>query len=188
MIVAEEMKRVARGFGFSAIGVVGSGRFASLPVGSVEDAATLASPESVLGFSAPEASVDWLAIAFALRLWLAGRQYRHVAAHRDVVPFEFAAGVPLADHRKAADYTLAKIRLSLTTLLIETLLLLTLTLGGLEGNLDFDSTSGVFAFVLAPYLSFATPGAVWKIKVDTKLWPFDATDLFEGFVGIRASF
>lgn len=64
----------------------------------------------------------------------------------------------------------------------------TLTLGGLEGNLDFDSTSGVFAFVLAPYLSFATPGAVWKIKVDTKLWPFDATDLFEGFVGIRASF
>jgi epoxyqueuosine reductase QueG len=49
MIVAEEMKRVARGFGFSAIGVVGSGRFASLPVGSVEDAATLASPESVLG-------------------------------------------------------------------------------------------------------------------------------------------
>jgi hypothetical protein len=64
----------------------------------------------------------------------------------------------------------------------------TLTRGGLEGNLDFDSTSGTFSFVLAPYLSFATPGAVWKIKVDTKLWPFDVSDLLEGFVGIRASF
>jgi hypothetical protein len=64
----------------------------------------------------------------------------------------------------------------------------TLTLGGLEGNLDFDSTSGTFSFKLAPYISFTTPGAVWKIKVNTKLWPFDTSDLFEGFVGIRASF
>jgi hypothetical protein len=64
----------------------------------------------------------------------------------------------------------------------------TLTLGGLEGNLDFDSTSGSFSFVLAPYLSFATPGAVWKIKVNTRLWPFDVSDMLEGFVGIRASF
>jgi hypothetical protein len=64
----------------------------------------------------------------------------------------------------------------------------TLTLGGLEGNLDFDSTSGIFSFVLAPYLSFATPGAVWKIKVNTRLWPFDVSDMLEGFVGIRASF
>jgi hypothetical protein len=64
----------------------------------------------------------------------------------------------------------------------------TLILGGLEGNLGFDSTAGTFAFTLAPYLSFTTPGAVWKIKVDTKLWPFDPADLVEGFVGIRASF
>ncbi len=64
----------------------------------------------------------------------------------------------------------------------------TLVLGGLEGNLGFDSTAGTFAFTLAPYLSFTTPGAVWKIKVDTKLWPFDPADLVEGFVGIRASF
>ncbi|MCX7030394.1 MAG: hypothetical protein NTU62_09775 [Spirochaetes bacterium] len=64
----------------------------------------------------------------------------------------------------------------------------TLTLGGLEGNLVFDSTSGTFSFKLAPYISFTTPGAVWKIKVNTKLWPFDTSDLLEGFVGIRASF
>jgi hypothetical protein len=64
----------------------------------------------------------------------------------------------------------------------------TSTLGGLEGNLDFDSTSGTFLFKLAPYISFTTPGAVWKIKVNTKLLPFDTSDMFEGFVGVRASF
>jgi STE24 endopeptidase len=84
-----------------------------------------------------------LALAFALRLWLAVRQYRHVAAHRDTVPFEFAASVPLADHRKAADYTAAKIRLSTTTLVVEVLVLLALTLGGLLDRLD-SFWSGVF--------------------------------------------
>jgi hypothetical protein len=64
----------------------------------------------------------------------------------------------------------------------------TTTFGGLEGNLDFDSVSGTFLFKLAPYVSFATPGAVWKIKVNTKLLPFDMSDMFEGFVGVRASF
>jgi hypothetical protein len=64
----------------------------------------------------------------------------------------------------------------------------TLTLGGLEGNLGFDSGSGAFDLKLAPYLSFATPGAVWKIKVDAKLLPFDPADLIEVFVGIRSNF
>jgi STE24 endopeptidase len=77
-----------------------------------------------------------LAIAFALRIWLAGRQYRHVGRHRDVVPFEFAASVPLADHRKAADYTRAKIKLAMTSLFVEAFLLLALTLGGLLDSLD----------------------------------------------------
>lgn len=72
----------------------------------------------------------------ALRIWLAIRQYRHVAAHREVVPFDFAAAVPLADHRKAADYTRAKLRLSLALLAAETLLLLMLTLGGLLDRID----------------------------------------------------
>jgi STE24 endopeptidase len=77
-----------------------------------------------------------LGLAAALRLWLAGRQYRHVAAHREVVPFEFAASVPLAEHRKAADYTQAKIRFSMTSYFAEVLLLLALTLGGLLNWLD----------------------------------------------------
>ena len=77
-----------------------------------------------------------LGLAAALRLWLAGRQYRHVAAHREVVPFEFAASVPLAEHRKAADYTQAKIRFAMTSYFAEVLLLLALTLGGLLNWLD----------------------------------------------------
>jgi hypothetical protein len=63
-----------------------------------------------------------------------------------------------------------------------------LTLGGLEGNLGFNSGSGAFDLKVAPYLSFVTPGAVWKIKLDTKLLPFDAADLIEVFVGIRSNF
>jgi hypothetical protein len=64
----------------------------------------------------------------------------------------------------------------------------TLTLGGLEANLGFDSGSGAFDLKVAPYLSFMTPGAVWKIKVDTKLLPFDPADLIQVFVGIRSNF
>ena len=77
-----------------------------------------------------------LAVSVALRVWLALRQRRHVAAHREVVPFDFAASIPLADHRKAADYTLVKLRLSLAGLVVETLLLLGLTLGGILDRLD----------------------------------------------------
>ncbi len=77
-----------------------------------------------------------LAVSVGLRVWLARRQLRHVVAHRERVPFDFAASIPLADHRKAADYTVAKIRHSLVLLAMETLLLLALTLGGLLQWLD----------------------------------------------------
>ncbi|MEY5098996.1 MAG: hypothetical protein RJA36_1715 [Pseudomonadota bacterium] len=46
-------------------------------------------------------------------LWLASRQVRHVALHRGAVPAAFAARVELAAHQKAADYTIAKLRLDL---------------------------------------------------------------------------
>ena len=43
-----------------------------------------------------------------LKLWLNARQVRHVARHRGAVPTAFASQISLADHQKAADYTLAK--------------------------------------------------------------------------------
>jgi STE24 endopeptidase len=71
-----------------------------------------------------------LASAGATRLWLARRQVRHVAAHRDAVPESFADAIPLESHRKAADYTVAKTRLGMVGVLWHAVVLLALTLGG----------------------------------------------------------
>jgi STE24 endopeptidase len=50
-----------------------------------------------------------------VKFWLATRQMRHVAAHRASVPAAFAGTVALAAHQKAADYTLAKLRLGIAS-------------------------------------------------------------------------
>jgi STE24 endopeptidase len=67
----------------------------------------------------------------ATRMWLAIRQIRHVRAHRDAVPSTFAATISLASHQKAADYTVARVRLGAADLLIGAGALLALTLGGM---------------------------------------------------------
>ena len=64
-----------------------------------------------------------LSLAFAaavlasllVKFWLATRQMRHVAAHRGAVPAAFAGTVPLEAHQKAADYTIAKLRLGIVS-------------------------------------------------------------------------
>jgi STE24 endopeptidase len=81
----------------------------------------------------------------ATRIWLAQRQARHVRAHRDRVPPTFAEAIPLNAHQKAADYTIAKARIGMLDLLISTLALLVLTLGGLINWLHLQ-----WAGVLAP--------------------------------------
>ena len=45
---------------------------------------------------------------YFIERWLLNRHLAHVAAHRDAVPVPFDASIPLADHQRAADYTLAK--------------------------------------------------------------------------------
>ena len=72
----------------------------------------------------------------AIRLWLAGRQAAAVARHRNMVPAPFVASVPAAEHSKAADYTIAKLRFGRITLLVDTILVLWLTLGGGIAALD----------------------------------------------------
>jgi STE24 endopeptidase len=72
-----------------------------------------------------------LALATATRLWLALRQVRHVRAHRDSVPRTFADAIALPAHQKAADYTVAKTRLGIVDTLLDAVVLLALTLGGL---------------------------------------------------------
>lgn len=84
-----------------------------------------------------------LIISTLLHVWLTLRHQRHVAAHRDAVPDDFAERIDLAEHQKAADYTLAKTRLGLAELAASTLLLLAFTFGGLlQGIADF--CSGIF--------------------------------------------
>lgn len=70
------------------------------------------------------------ALSLATRLLLALRQAKHVALHRDRVPAGFADRIALSAHQKAADYTIAKTRLSFAALAAEAALLLGLTLGG----------------------------------------------------------
>ena len=71
-----------------------------------------------------------LAISLGVHLWLERRQIRHVLAHRGAVPPHFADRVTLAAHQKAADYTVARTRLSLFDLVLDAAVLLALTLGG----------------------------------------------------------
>jgi STE24 endopeptidase len=74
-----------------------------------------------------------LVVGLLLKFWLASRQVRHVAQHRDAVPPRFAAIIPLASHQKAADYTIAKARFGLIELAWGAAVLLAWTLlGGLD--------------------------------------------------------
>jgi STE24 endopeptidase len=74
-----------------------------------------------------------LLLSLLVKFWLATRQVRHVARHRNEVPAAFAATVPLAAHQKAADYTLARSRFGLLTLAFNAAVLLGWTLlGGLD--------------------------------------------------------
>ncbi len=69
-------------------------------------------------------------LTFGLKLWLALRQMRHVWQNRGAVPAAFVGSISLDQHQKAADYTLAKGRLSLLNLSLEGGLLFLFTLGG----------------------------------------------------------
>ena len=71
--------------------------------------------------------------SFGLRHWLAQRQMCFVAKHRDSVPAEFAEKVTLAEHQKAADYTIAKLRLGVLENGVSAIILIGFTLlGGLQ--------------------------------------------------------
>ncbi len=74
-----------------------------------------------------------LVAGLLVKFWLASRQIRHVAQHRDAVPAAFARNITLAAHQKAADYTVTKARFGLLELALGTAVLLGWTLlGGLH--------------------------------------------------------
>src|SRR5262245_8833106 len=75
----------------------------------------------------------FLVITLLVRFWLGSRHIRHILAHRSAVPAEFAEKIPLSAHQKAADYTVAKTKLGLMSMLVNAAVLIGFTLlGGLQ--------------------------------------------------------
>ena len=62
--------------------------------------------------------------------WLNSRQINHVLKNKSKVPKEFSKIVKLKDHKKAAEYTIAKTKFSSFELIVSSLILYFLTLGG----------------------------------------------------------
>ena len=115
-----------------------------------------------------------LTLAFALALvaglivkfWLATRQIRHVARHRDAVPAAFAQAITLAAHQKAADYTIAKTRFGLLEMVWGAMVLLGWTLlGGLDllNRLLLDALGGGMWQQLALLAAFALIGGLFEL-------------------------
>ena len=113
-----------------------------------------------------------LVASLLVKFWLATRQIRHVAAHRDAVPAGFSPNVTLAGHQKAADYTLAKGRFGLLVMAFGAVLLLGWTLLGGLGALDeairdaVQPRFGTMAYQLALLAAFVVIGAVLDLPFE----------------------
>jgi STE24 endopeptidase len=110
-----------------------------------------------------------LVATVAMRLWLAARHMRHVRANRHAVPPAFRDTIPLASHQKAADYTVAKLRIAAVEVMIGAGLLLALTVGGGLQHLH-DAWQGTFAaggYLLG--IAFIASVAVISFVVDLPL-------------------
>ncbi len=122
-----------------------------------------------------------LLISLLVKFWLASRQIRHVALHRDQVPPAFANSVSLAAHHKAADYSIAKLRLGLISAAVGTAVVLGWTLlGGLDllNALMLDTVRGWLpgawgdmAYQLGLLLAFVLIGSLIE-------WPFELYSTF----------
>jgi STE24 endopeptidase len=135
-----------------------------------------------------------LLVNLLLKFWLMSRQIRHVAGHRHEVPLAFSNTINLASHKKAADYTIAKLRLGLVELALGAAVLLGWTLLGClsvlnQSLLDWFGASGLGqqlallgAFVLINsaidlplglYQTFVLEARFGFNKTTPKLWLID---------------
>ncbi len=158
----------------------------------------LSSPSFTLTIAFAVALLSGLAVKF----WLATRQMRHVAQHRNAVPAAFSSRISLAAHQKAADYTIAKSRVGLIELALGTAVLLGWTLlGGLSwlnqvlmsamggGMLQqlvllgaFMVISSVIDLPLTLYQTFVLEGRFGFNKMTFKLWLIDLVK--STFIGV----
>ncbi len=114
-----------------------------------------------------------------LRFWLSSRQLRHVLRHRNEVPAAFADRIGLYSHQRAADYTVAKMQLSMVEHATEVAVLIGLTLlGGLQfidvqlGQLianDMGRQLALIGAVLALMGVIGLPFSAWrKFRLEAK--------------------
>jgi STE24 endopeptidase len=131
--------------------------------------------------------------SLAVKFWLASRQIRYVARHRDAVPAAFAGTIGLAAHQKAADYTVVKTRFGLLELALAAAVLLGWTLlGGLNALnqallgwlgsgmtqqlallAGFALISGAIELPLTLYQTFVIEERFGFNKMSFKLWLVD---------------
>lgn len=107
-----------------------------------------------------------LVAGLAMKFWLASRQVRHVARHRNAVPPAFQQAITLAAHQKAADYTVAKTRFGLIEMAWGAAVLLAWTLfGGLDllNRLLLDALGGGMWQQLALLAAFALIGGLAEL-------------------------
>lgn len=113
--------------------------------------------------------ISLLVVSVSVRFWLASRQIRHVLAHRHAVPAQFAEKIPLAAHQKAADYTVAKSKLGIVMLLVNTAVLIGFTLlGGLQwlSVTILNLTGPGMTYQIALLVAFAAISAVIVLPFD----------------------
>jgi STE24 endopeptidase len=133
----------------------------------------------------------------AIELWLSRRQEVTVARLRAAVPLPFAASVTAAEHAKAADYTIAKVRLGRIGTLVDVVLTLGLSVGGGIAALD---AAWRHTHLAEPWLGLAVIGScalllqlvglplsLWRTFVlearfgfNRTTWPLYLTDLAKG--------
>jgi len=134
-----------------------------------------------------------LGLNILVKLWLMTRQNQHVAQNRAEVPKNFANTITLEQHQKAADYTLAKSKVGLVDLILESIVMLGWTLlGGLEWlnqallswmgagltqelalMVSFMLIGGLIALPLSWYQTFVVEERFGFNKTTPQLWLID---------------
>ena len=115
----------------------------------------------------------------SVRLWLSIRQSRHVQSHRNHVPADFVTVMSLANHQKAADYTVAKGQVERIAILWSVAIVLWWTFGGgltwlsaTVSHLALDATWSTIILVIGWYLigvMLALPLRIYRtFSLDTR--------------------
>lgn len=119
-----------------------------------------------------------------LQIWLALRHIRHINAHKYSVPEAFRSHISLTEHQHAAEYTTAKTKLNIASILVGAGITLAFTLGGglawissawlslvqhplWHGVLVIASVAAISSFITLPLTLIATFGIEARFGFNT---------------------